>query len=154
MRFLLTGELARLARWLRLMGYDAVSAPSTEPLPDLYCRAHDEGRVLLTRNRRIGPSCLFRVVQIASPALEAQLRQLVGELGVSPARQAFSRCDRCNVAVEPVEKAAVEGRVPAYVYQTQAAFTRCPSCERIYWAATHQRRIAAVLERVTRGAAQ
>ncbi|MBI2105062.1 MAG: hypothetical protein HYT90_05770 [Candidatus Omnitrophica bacterium] len=136
-RLLVTEESGRLARWLRLMGYDvAMGAP--RPLAALYRQAYNESRTIITRNRRVQPGRLIRVVHLSSAQLAEQLRQLMRELGlrVEPG-QAFSRCDICNVAVEPVEKAAVKDRVPPYVFETQPAFHRCPVCQRVYWAATH-----------------
>jgi uncharacterized protein with PIN domain len=149
MRFLLTDELGRLTRWLRLMGYDAAQQ-AAEPLTVLYRRAYDEERVVVTRRRSIGASCLFRVVQLRSETLEEQLAQLVRELQLTPeAGQRFTRCDRCNVELEPVDKSAVREQVPPYVYQTQARFRRCAACGRVYWTATHCQRADALLDRVT-----
>ena len=147
MKFLVTEESGRLVRWLRLMGYDTIWGRGLS-LSELYRRAYGEQRVVLTRNRKIGASCFFRVVQLESPQLEAQLRQVTRDLSLTPASATrFSRCDRCNVVVEPIDKAAVAKRVPPYVFQTQARFTRCPSCERIYWPATHWQRACALLDR-------
>jgi uncharacterized protein with PIN domain len=132
------------------MGYDAVLVP-TYPLTQLYRTAYHERRIVLTRNRRIGASCLFRVVHLTSPMLEDQLRQVIQELHLSvDDERLFSRCDRCNVPVEPIEKPLVKARVPPYVYQTQSTFYTCPSCERIYWAATHWHRARALLEKIRR----
>jgi len=148
MRFLVTEECIRLARWLRLMGYDAATASAT-PLSALYRLAHNEARVVVTRNRRVQAGRLVRVIHLASQHLEEQLRQVAQELSlpIEPSK-AFSRCDVCNVAVEPIEKARVKDRVPPYVFQTQQAFHQCPACHRIYWAATHYQRARQVFDRL------
>ena len=139
-KFLVTDESARLARWIRLMGFDAALMPA-QPLAALYRRAVNEQRVVVTRNGRVKPGTLVRAIVLARQDLAEQLRQLVRELRL-PIEEAwmFSRCDRCNCEVEPVEKAQVKDRVPPYVFQTQERFHRCPSCGRIYWAATHWQR--------------
>ena len=150
-RFIVTGESARLARCLRLAGYDAADMPA-RPLAQLYRRAFNESRVVVTRNRNVRPSQLFRIVQLRDRVLEAQLAQLLGELGLAiDEDNAFSRCDRCNVRVEPVEKTAVREHVPPYVFKTQERFHRCPGCGRIYWAATHWQRACALFERIQHG---
>lgn len=151
-RFLVTDESARLARWIRLMGFDAALMPA-QPLAALYRRAVNEQRVVVTRNTRVKPGALIRVVTLTSQDLAAQLGQLMRELRLPlDAQRAFSRCDRCNVEVEPVEKSAVKDRVPPYVFQTQERFHRCPSCGRIYWAATHWQRAQRFFARVRREA--
>lgn len=147
-KFLVTEESQRLARWLRLCGYDTVTASAT-PLGACYRRAFNERRTVLTRNRRVSAGRHVSVVQLASTELEAQLRQLQRE-GLLPIdeRTLFTRCDRCNERLRPIEKAHVESRVPPYVFQTQERFDTCPACDRIYWAATHWQRVSAVLARV------
>jgi len=128
------------------MGYDTALQP-TNPLSSLYRRAYNERRIVVTRNRRVGASCLFRVVQLTSGELVEQLRQLKQELSLSETK-AFSRCDVCNIVLQPVEKTQVKPRVPPYVYETQTRFTRCPSCQRIYWPATHYARARAFFDTV------
>ena len=150
-KLLVTDECRRLARWLRLMGYDTALMPA-RPLPQLYRTAVNEHRVVITRNQCVRPGRLMRVVQLAETALDAQLRQLVQDAGLSPSNpQRFTRCDRCNVPVDTVEKSQVKDRVPPYVYHTQQQFTRCPACGRIYWAATHWRWACALFERLESG---
>ncbi len=144
--FLVTDECARLARWLRLCGYDT-ALMNARPLSALYRRAYAERRIVVTRNRRVPTSSLVHVVHVQSMQLADQLQQLVRELGLAiDADQALSRCDRCNVEVELIEKALVKDRVPPYVFETQRAFRCCPSCQRIYWMATHCQRITRTLE--------
>lgn len=143
-KFLVTEESGRLARWLRLMGYDT-ALQAADPLSHLYRRAYNERRVVVTRNRRVAASCLFRVFHLKSNELAEQLRQLKQELSLNET-QAFSRCDVCNRVLQPVDKAQVKGCVPAYVLETQARLTGCPSCARIYWAATHHARACKFLE--------
>lgn len=148
MKFLATEEVGRLARWLRLMGYDTAAVRAI-PLTQLYRKAYNERRIVLTRNHRIGASCLFRVIRLTSPMLEDQLRQLIHELSLAiDDEQLFTRCDRCNVPVEPIEKTNVKDTVPPYVYQKQEEFYTCPSCKRIYWAATHWHRARALFGRL------
>lgn len=147
-KFLVTDESGRLARWLRLAGYDTAQRPA-QPFSALYRQAYHDGRIVVTRNGRIGASCLFRVVRLTSHELNAQLQQLMRELGLMiRSGCALTRCDQCNVRVEPVEKSAVAGRVPPYVFQTQPVFHECPRCRRIYWMATHVERIARRFERL------
>ncbi|NLF02923.1 MAG: hypothetical protein GX601_18320 [Anaerolineales bacterium] len=65
LRLLLDGMLGRLAKWLRLLGYDAEydnSASDTE----LARRARAEGRVLLTRDYELANRPGLRTLRIAS----------------------------------------------------------------------------------------
>ena len=151
-KFLVTDECGRLARWLRLLGYDAeLAGTGTHPqsLSALYRRAYSETRIVVTRNRRVRTSRLFQVIHLTSTERDAQLRQIVRTLRLPvDDRRWFSRCDQCNVPVIPVERSAVKERVPPYVYQTMDRFQTCESCQRIYWAATHWERAREVFARL------
>lgn len=150
MKLLVTEECARLARWLRLCGYDTVVLPAQPPTL-LYRRAYEDERIVVTRNHRVKASCLFRVVHLDHDDLTRQLQQLVSALRLTVDQETvLTRCDRCNVALESIEKSQAKTLVPPYVFQTQDKFTRCPSCQRIYWMATHCDRIHARLQRVLR----
>ncbi len=134
-RFLCDAMLGRLAKWLRLLGYDARYADL--PDDDLVALARAEGRVLLTRDTRlvrrpdVGPHGFIRHDRVRD-----QLRQVAADFHLDPAR-AGSRCMRCNEAVDPLPRPEAAGRVPPHVWRTQQAFTRCPACGRIYWPGTH-----------------
>lgn len=148
-KLLVTDECGRLARWLRLMGHD-VECMAAQPLSALYRRAYDEGRTIITRNHRVRAGQLLPVVRLSQHELQDQLRHVMKQLGLTTRRaMPFTRCDRCNVPVRSVERALVKELVPPYVFETQRAFRRCPSCRRIYWPATHCRRIQEVLDRVS-----
>lgn len=150
MNWLVTEECGRLARWLRLCGDDTALMPA-QPLSALYRRAHNESRLIVTRNHRVRPGQWFRVIRLTSHQLAEQLRQLMREAGLTlEDERCLSRCDRCNVSVEPIEKPQVTDRVPPYVFRTQESFVACPSCHRIYWSATHVQRIRAMLEAAAR----
>ena len=69
-KFFVTDESQRLARWLRLLGYDTVLI-GAQPLGELYRRAYEEGRTIVTRNRRVRPSGLFRVVPLHDQGLSS-----------------------------------------------------------------------------------
>lgn len=140
-RFLVDVMLGSLARWLRILGYDAAYVREREP-NDLIERALEEERVLLTRDRRlaarrrIGPHVL-----IERDELGAQLRWVIGELRLTPRREhLFRRCVECNRELVELDHARAAALVPPYVAATQERFHRCPSCGRIYWPATHPER--------------
>ncbi len=139
-RFLADAMLGRLARWLRILGYDAAYFPGDDD--DLLRQAQREGRVLLTRDtrllqRRALPPHLF----IESDWVMEQLRQVIGALHLNPARPPSHRCSCCNVPLEPRDKGAVAGLVPEFVWSHHQEFWTCPRCRRIYWPGTHRRRM-------------
>jgi uncharacterized protein with PIN domain len=144
MRFLVDAMLGRLARWLRLLGYDAVYLPQADD-HQLVRLARAEDRVLLTRDMELARRRGVRSVLIESEQVEAQLEQLYRSLDLS-AREAFSRCGECNVPLEALSREEARVRVPPYVFQTQDQFRMCPRCRRVYWRGTHWARMLGAIQ--------
>ena len=141
-RFLVDAMLGSLARWLRILGFDAAYDSATEDA-DLVEIARGQSRVLLTRDRRLIQRRILRDTAdshllIREDGIEHQLRQVIDELGLEVrASRLFGRCLRCNTELDTLPAAQAQEHVPPFVARTQNGFRRCPSCERIYWSATH-----------------
>jgi hypothetical protein len=147
-RFLADCNVGRLARWLRALGYDTAYHTNVDDA-ELVRQAAAEDRVLLTRDRdltkrRVVSTGLVRAILIRDDEVTKQLRQVFAELGLG-LQEALTRCIECNAELEPRTAALVAQRVPPYVRQTQASYSECPSCGRVYWAGTHWRRMREVL---------
>lgn len=145
MRFLLDRTLGRLAKWLRILGYDAALDSSLDER-QMRLRCRREGRILLTRRR--GPT-IPRVFRVRADRARDQLQEMMDHLGLPliDKQSLLSRCTVCNVPIEEISREMVEGRVPEYVFQTQEQFHICPACGRIYWHGTHPGRIQRWLQR-------
>lgn len=144
-RFAVDRTLGRLARWLRVLGFDAACRAEL-PAERLLTFAAREERIVLTRDARLRcPRGRARVVRIASDRFRDQLRELdrTFPLGGVDARPA--RCVECNVELETLAPDRIPASVPAYVRATQQDFKRCTRCRRVYWPATHRARIDAEL---------
>ena len=144
LRLLADGMLGRLARWLRLLGYDTAYENDADDL-ELARRARAEGRVLLTRDRALAARRGLRTLLIKSEVLEEQVRQVREALGPPP-DPALSRCSLCNLPLEPATREEVADRVPPYVLRTHERFRTCPGCGRVYWEGTHLERMRRQME--------
>lgn len=147
-RFLADRMLGRLGRWLRTMGIDCAGAQGLFA-DEVLARAAAEGRVLLTRDtalmKRRSP---VRRFFIQSNFVALQVQEFLAAFPRDPLAAAFTRCLECNEPLVPVAREALGDDVPVYVKRTQTVFVTCPSCRRVYWGATHRRRMAARLERI------
>lgn len=154
-RFVVDINVGRLAKWLRVMGYDTLF-PREGGDKDLVRIALREDRVLVTRDagfslRRAARQGQMHVVQIVEDGLLGQLRQLVRELKLD-SRGGFSRCVLCNELLRAVAKADLADRIPPYVYQCQRSFMECPRCHRVYWRGTHWASMVLQLDEVNKEA--
>ena len=136
-RFVVDRMLGKLARWLRVLGYDTLYLGGAGD--DIIRRGLAEGRILLTRNRRAHPWLKQgRVVVIETDDPREQLREVVRRLSLPLVDAALlSRCLGCNRTLVTVGKEEVLGEVPDYVWQTETEFRRCQGCKRVFWAGSH-----------------
>lgn len=150
MRFLADAMLGKLAKWLRILGYDTVYIPDVDD--DYLVRiAIREDRILLTRDRYL---CERRIVRSRCVFVDwgttaQQVRQVLQAMDLHPKTEGlFTRCAVCNGQINAVSKEEVADRLPPYVYKTQTEFGRCEGCGRVYWRGTH---VQHVLEALGRG---
>ena len=149
-RFIVDVNVGRLAKWLRAMGYDASFVPDVDD-GDLLAIAHREGRIVLSRDRRLLERRLVTsgsasVLLLHSDKLFEQVQQVTGEFKLS-ASEDFLRCIECNVELRGLDAERAEDRVPVYVFQTQDVFKECSRCRRVYWRGTHWQNMRRDLER-------
>lgn len=149
-RFFADAMLGRLARWLRILGYDTRYEAHVDDAALVRC-ALQERRVILTRDRALPEE--FRVsalVLIESEKPAEQLRELVTRFALDPEARLFTRCSRCNASLESVERDAIADRVPERVLRDQPHFKSCPHCGRVYWEGTHVERIRSAIRSALR----
>ena len=146
LRFIVDRSLGKLAKWLRILGFDTIYAIHAEP--ESIMAETSAKRVIVTRTHRIraaytaGP-----LVFIKSDHYVDQLRQLIQDLGLQLSDvKLFCRCLDCNKRIESIEKMSIFGKVPDYVWETHDQFNQCPSCHRIYWAGSHGIRTQELIE--------
>lgn len=136
MRFLVDSMLGKLAKWLRILGYDTLYFRQGDDR-DLLELASEEDRTILTRDTRLSRRWLVPTLLIKSEQVEEQLSQVVRRFGLEMEEGLFSRCPECNILLKEILKEDVVERVPPLVSETYDEFMTCPNCNRIYWMGTH-----------------
>jgi hypothetical protein len=135
-RFIADAMLGRLARWLRLLGYDVAYQRDISD-EKLALRSWREKRVILTRDNGFRARTV-NAIFIKSDQIWEQLHQVIRDCRLRPSAPRFyTRCSLCNGVLKKALKASVRGLVPAYVYQEQKRFARCPRCKKVYWMGSH-----------------
>jgi uncharacterized protein with PIN domain len=70
-------------------------------------------------------------------------------LGIVPKEtHLFSRCIRCNIRIQKVNKESVHGMVPDYIWENHSSFHTCKICRRIYWSGSHIKRNQDIIQRL------
>lgn len=138
MKFIVDSMFGKLAKWLRILGYDTVYFRGIDPA-DLIRMSNEEDRIIITRNKKIcSQEIKDRVIWINEDDPHLQLRELISKGFISSAGEGyFSICIICNKRLENVSKQKVKGKVPDYIFLHHNEFFHCPQCHRIYWQGTH-----------------
>ena len=145
-RFVADSMLGKLAKWLRVMGYDILYQPCYKP--DVIDQFVREGRCLLSRRKKI--ICHHSdVVLLHSNHVGKQLNELK-EKGILTGDRSkwFRRCLLCNVPLKGIKTDEARENIPEYIfYQNMGEIRLCLSCGRYYWPGTHRKRMLRQLEK-------
>jgi len=139
-RFVAEPMLGKLAKWLRLLGYDV-----------LYQRSYREKELtrLLAQGRRLLSRRLESqarhpgVVLLRSDRVGEQLKELQNLWGLRIGESRFfTRCLLCNVPLTQADPAAAKSTLPEHVFHENASrILFCPECGRFFWPGTHKARM-------------
>jgi uncharacterized protein with PIN domain len=146
-RFAVESTLGKLAKWLRILGFDTFYDPDISRK-----RFFDSGkeRILITRTEEIRDKNISReLIFITSNDPLEQLCEAIEALGIDPKDiRPFSRCIRCNTPIRPVDKDSIFGKVPDFIWETHDDFQFCNGCRRIYWPGSHTRQSHDIIKRL------
>jgi uncharacterized protein with PIN domain len=140
-RFVLDTHLGRLAAYLRMLGFDTVyrNDYADEELARI---SSQEGRILLTRDRGLlKRSEVTHGYCVRGTNPRQQMVEVLRRFDLFQAVKPFSRCMRCNGALEDVPKEAIVDRLPPLTQEYYDEFCVCSRCNRIYWQGSHYERM-------------
>ena len=145
-RFVVDVNLGKLARWLRLLGFDTAWRNCWSDR-QVVALAVEEKRVILTRDRRL---LFHRVIEhgfwVRAVEPVAQVHEIVERMAIADQVRPFRRCLECNGLIEPVSKAEILDRLEPLTRRYYDEFYRCGGCGRIYWKGSHFERLMQKLE--------
>jgi len=136
-RFIVDAHLGKLARGLRLLGFDTIYHREGDDSA-LIDRAFSERRIILTRD--VGLLKHARVTHghwVRSTESETQLEEIVATFDLGHQAQPFSRCLECNGLISAVPKEAVRDRLNPAILERFPRFWQCADCDRVYWQGSH-----------------
>jgi uncharacterized protein with PIN domain len=145
MRFAADRMLGKLAKWLRILGYDTVCSQNLADKEFLELAMQD--RILLSRNTRLVGKAGLIFVEANDP--KVQLQSVVRILGLEPdPDKFFSRCTVCNGPLDPAEPGDVVERVPDHIWARHNTFSECKACGKVYWEGSHIDRSRSEIQRL------
>jgi uncharacterized protein len=141
MKFIADAMLGRLAKRMRLLGFDVLYDRMIDD-NDIIRFSLEQDRVILTRDtslaeRPLAANHLF----ITNNDIRTQLQQVLAAFPSDMISQPLTRCSECNEPLVTISRKKVKDLVPVYVYETHETFLQCLTCKRVYWMGTHVERM-------------
>ena len=137
MKFVVDCMLGKLAKWLKILGFDAVFFSKIED-DALLEIARKENRVLLTRDTGlIERTKKAKSLFIESENWRNQVEQVLDEYDLWKDVRPNSRCIECNVPIKDLPRAKAKNLVTPFVFENADTFALCPDCGRVFWRGTH-----------------
>ena len=139
--FILDVHLGKLARILRMLGFDVLYRTDYDD-PEIIRIALEEHRIILTRDRRM----LFNKTithghWLHSTNAEEQAREVIARFDLAGRIRRFLRCPMCNGLLQAVDRETITDRLEPLTRKYYTEFYQCPDCRKIYWKGTHYDRI-------------
>ena len=149
-RFVIDTHLGKLARHLRLAGFDSLWRNDYDDA-EIVALALAERRIVLTRDRGLlKRRAVERGHFVHATDAELQLTEVIRVFQLEAMLRPFSRCRECNAALVDADKAEVSERLPEKVRKFYDRYRRCPGCGRIYWEGSHYERLQGMLARAAK----
>jgi len=147
-RFILDVHLGKLAKYMRLCGFDTLYRNDYDD-PEIVNIGAKERRIILTKD--VGLLKTDRVTHgywIRSRQPQEQLKEVLGYFSLYNHANPFSRCTECNGRLKQVYKFTVKKEVTARTYNYYKRFFRCKECAKVYWEGSHYDRMEQFIETV------
>lgn len=146
-KFIADVHLGKLARWLRMLGFDT-AYKNDYSQSQLIQISKEEERVLLSRNTSLSANKEIENFVITHENPSRQLISVIEHFDLKSQLQLFSRCLVCNGILEPVSKESILNSLQKNTAQYFDKFWQCNCCKRIYWKGSHYGRMLQTIERI------
>ncbi len=154
-RFILDVHLGKLAKYLRMLGFDTLYQNKMDD-PELAMISNNTKRILLTRDRGL---LMRRIVErglfIRNNDPYDQCLEVIEKLDLWDTIHPFSRCMVCNQKINTIEISQpefkeIEGLIPTKVKKWYTEYYYCKSCHKVYWKGSHFDRMNEFIEQLSK----
>ena len=150
MKFIVTKELGKLTRWLRIVGFDAIYYDK-ENKGSLIIQALRDDRMIVTRTKEKIDDLQKKTIIVTCDNVKEQLQEVIGKLKLKiEEEKMFSRCTLCNELLVEAKKEEVKELIPERVYNQQTTFKKCSACGKVYWQGSHLDKVYALIKGIQR----
>jgi uncharacterized protein len=144
-RFIIDAHLGRLARKLRMLGFDSIYENDiTDEV--IIQTAESEKRIILTRDKGILKSeKVTHGYYVRSTRTEEQLDEIIRKFDLESQFRPFTRCLVCNGKLAKARLPEVINELNPDTATIFKVFFRCTGCGKIFWEGSHYDRMKAFI---------
>jgi len=148
-RFILDAHLGKLAKYLRLLGFDTIYRNDLDD-NEIIDIASGEGRIILTRDKLLLKSKrITHAYYVRATDKHDQLREVVLKFDLYSQFKSFTRCMTCNAGLVPKQKQEIAQYAPEEILRIYNEFFFCPTCRKVFWKGSHFHRMEAYIRNLT-----
>jgi uncharacterized protein with PIN domain len=148
MKFIVDCMLGKLAKWLKILGFDALYSSKIDD-DELLIIAGREGRILLTKDTRlIQKAKKIKTLFLKSEEWPEQVKEVLQHFDLWKSVAPHTRCIECNVALKDLSKKNAKNLVSSFVFERADSFALCPCCGRVFWRGSHFKDMEAQIEQI------
>jgi uncharacterized protein with PIN domain len=145
-------SLGKLARWLRLLGFDTHYV-SHLSIKECLVHCSEQQRTFITLSKRAlrdagEYSCT--VIQIDGSTIVEQLNELLGYMQLPALNIEKSRCSLCNGELSPKPVESMQHLVPKGSLLRFSQYYQCNNCNQPYWEGSHWQKIRKTLQAIAK----
>ncbi|HBO98209.1 MAG TPA: twitching motility protein PilT [Candidatus Omnitrophica bacterium] len=147
-KFVLDVHLGKLARHLRLLGFDVIYQKDMEDAA-IVCMGGKSRRIILTRDIGLLKNKIVRhgyFVRATDP--KKQIREIVRRFDLAAKMRPFRLCLECNGRIRRIAKSRIENRLPPLTREHYTRFYHCPRCDKIYWQGAHYKQFLKIIKTI------
>jgi len=146
--FVLDVHLGKLARILRMLGFDALYRNDYDD-HDIVRIAENEKRIVLTRDTKL---LRFKVIEhgywLRSTDPDLQILEVASRYNLFLKFDPFHRCLECNGIIEKVNKESISEKLEPKTVIYFDEFFKCTDCNRVYWKGSHYEYMNSYIDRL------
>jgi uncharacterized protein with PIN domain len=149
--FIADVHLRRLARYLRMLGFDTLhdNGYADEEIVRIAAKS---GRIILTRDRMLLKNgAVTRGYWVRSTDPIEQAREVIRRFDLRGQVKLLARCPTCNGEIVPVEKDEVYERIPPKTALWLDEYFICTDCGKLYWRGTHYPKLMQKIDAILAG---
>jgi uncharacterized protein with PIN domain len=142
--------LGKLARWLRMIGHEAIYQNNAED-HDLLALAKRDSLILLTSDEELYRTATSRGTESFLVQGKNETKRLAElaeryklDLQIDTAN---SRCPICGSPIKETPKDEIQASIPSATFKVYQSFWVCtnPKCAKVYWQGSHWKKIEQTL---------